>query len=418
MRRAALLVLSAAALVAAAAKLPPAWHEWRYSRPLTLPSTEEARLAQVTLPLPVYGRAAAHLGDLRLIDDTGQEAAYLVVKRYGGTKREWREARVLETSFVPDRFTQAIVDTGATGQPHNGVELETARQDFFTRAEVAVSDDARRWRILADNIPFFRLPAKSGSASGGKRESLQLSYPESRVRFLRVRIAESGERFPLQGAKVLYEVVEEAERARLEPRFVSRPDAPRRESWWQLDLGAERVPALEVRFSLAASAPAAFYRSVAVFAGDDGVHWTQAGRGEIRRTAEGDSTLTIAFNEARGRYWRVVVYDGDDPPLEGITPQLYAVPRHLVFQQQPRRSYRLLYANQRTEAPRYELARLADREEVAAAAAGQVGPEEENEAWVDPRPWSERHAVVLWVALGIAVVALAWLALRSLRPAT
>jgi hypothetical protein len=75
----------------------------------------------------------------------------------------------------------------------------------------------------------------------------------------------------------------------------------------------------------------------------------------------------------------------------------------------------LLYGNSRIKAPEYELARLTAREELEVAFSGSLGEAEINSAYVSPEPWSERHPVVLWVALGLAVAVLGWLALRSLR---
>ncbi|MCH7767141.1 MAG: DUF3999 family protein, partial [Acidobacteria bacterium] len=105
----------------------------------------------------------------------------------------------------------------------------------------------------------------------------------------------------------------------------------------------------------------------------------------------------------------------NDVPIEGLRVQLAGTPRHVVFRQQSGGSYRLLYGNSRVKAPEYELARLTAREELEVAFSGSLGEAEINSAYVSPEPWSEQHPVVLWVALGIAVAVLGWLALRSLR---
>jgi hypothetical protein len=50
-----------------------------------------------------------------------------------------------------------------------------------------------------------------------------------------------------------------------------------------------------------------------------------------------------------------------------------------------------------------------------------LGPEVSNPAYTgrpDDRPWSERHPIVLWIAIIAAVVVLGGLALRSMRAAT
>ena len=55
------------------------------------------------------------------------------------------------------------------------------------------------------------------------------------------------------------------------------------------------------------------------------------------------------------------------------------------------------------------------------SASYQLGAEEANAAYTgrpDDRPWSERHAAVLWVAIIMAVLILGGIALRSMKTAT
>jgi hypothetical protein len=44
-----------------------------------------------------------------------------------------------------------------------------------------------------------------------------------------------------------------------------------------------------------------------------------------------------------------------------------------------------------------------------------LGPEEITSNYADPRPFTERHPNLLWVALGLAIVLLGYAALRALR---
>ena len=90
-------------------------------------------------------------------------------------------------------------------------------------------------------------------------------------------------------------------------------------------------------------------------------------------------------------------------------------PWRVIFRQELGHSYRLLYGNSRARAPEYDLAKFTDRKALEAAAPGSLGPEELNAGYADPRPWSERHPQVLWLALGLAVVVLGALAVRALR---
>jgi hypothetical protein len=408
-----------AALAVAAAELPPTWQHWRYLRALELEPTAETRLVKVTLPIEVYGKAWTELADLRVIDDTGGEVAFVLEARLGRTSREWRTASVVDFGYFPELYTYAVVEVPPEVERHNSLEILTDVADFFAWVEVAASDalpapeqEKTAWRIVREQAPIYRF----------RREEVEgaqtVTYPETRARYLRLRITcEDKENLVVRACRVAHEVVEAAELVRIPTKLVSRPEAPAGQSKWQVDLGTNRVPASEVRFEVE---QAQFHRPVEVWASDDGERWTRAGAGDIHRysTGSGDqpqASLKVEFREAHGRYWRVVVHNRNDPPLEGLTVELYGTPRHVIFQQEAQRSYRLLYGNERAEAPQYELARLADPAEFEKAAVGAVGAEEANTAWVDPRPWSERHSAVLWVALGIVVAVLVLLSIRSLR---
>ena len=125
----------------------------------------------------------------------------------------------------------------------------------------------------------------------------------------------------------------------------------------------------------------------------------------------------IPFGGAQARYWKVEVVNGNDAPLDGVTLHLSAVPRHIVFEQQPGRTYRLLYGQIRAEVPEYDLEKRLNAPQEDTALAGQLGPEEINSGWVDPRPWTETHDIFLWLVLLVAVMLLGYAAVRSLQKA-
>jgi hypothetical protein len=51
------------------------------------------------------------------------------------------------------------------------------------------------------------------------------------------------------------------------------------------------------------------------------------------------------------------------------------------------------------------------------AIPGKLGPEEVNNGWVDPRPWTETHEIFLWGVLVIAVLVIGCTAIQSMRRA-
>jgi hypothetical protein len=125
----------------------------------------------------------------------------------------------------------------------------------------------------------------------------------------------------------------------------------------------------------------------------------------------------MTFAETLGPRWRVTVFNQNDAPLADLHLELYAVPRRVVFRYEPGRQYRLLYGNPRAPAPQYDFGQLTDVKSRESAAEATIGAEVVNQAYADPSPWTERHQSVLWIALGIAVVAVGAIAVRALRPA-
>src|SRR3990172_792384 len=266
------LLLASAVLAiigATAAELPPAWQHWRYLRALELEPTTESRLVKVTLPPEVYGKAGTDLADLRVIDDTGHEVAFVLEARLGRKSREWRTANVVDFGYFPDLYTYAVVEVPAEVERHNSLEILTDASDFFALVEVAASDvlpaperKKPAWRIVRERAPIYRF----------RREEVEgaqmVTYPQTRARYLRLRITrEDKKNLVLRACRVADEVVEAPELVQLPAKFVSRPEAPAGQSKWQVDLGSGQVPVSEVHFEVAL---AQFHRPVEVWASEDG----------------------------------------------------------------------------------------------------------------------------------------------------
>lgn len=368
------------------------------------------RLVSVVVPRDVYAGAQTQLHDLRVMDAEGREVPYVLDARKGLTRVEARITRLGETSFAPGQFTQVVLDIGKQSPFHNALRVMTPEEAFITWVEVAVSDDAREWRIVRERGPIFRFRKE------GREGDQTIRYSETNARYIRLRFLDGAKQFRLTGAEAAYDVSVEAELVPVVTPRAPDADAKPQQSWWRADLGAATPPIAEVRFEVEQPE---FHRAVYVSASDDGKNWELEGKGEIYRFRQGDKTqewLRVGFSEAPGqRFWRVEVMNGNDPPLAGARPTLYTTPRHVVFRQEPGQFYRLLYGQSEAKAPQYELGRLVDRKTIESAVVGTLGAEEVNTAYADPRPWTEQHPVVLWLALGIAVVALAFSALRALR---
>lgn len=397
------------------AQLPDAWKHWQYSAPVEAAPATEARLLAVPIPPAVTARAAEGWRDVRVIDTEGREVPYFLHARIGARTTVAREARLLEPGFVPGRYTQAVLDLGADQGIHNSVQLGLdGTEDLQTRVEVATSADGATWQIVQEGAPVFRL-----KGTGAATERTDVPYPDSRSRYIRLRILEGATRVGLRSARVSYEVVTITERVPADAAFAPTPDPARpTTSRWMSHADLERRPISEVRFE---AGDQLFSRRATVEVAGVGDSWRHVAAGDIGGTLEGGqarTVLSLEFSETSGRAWRVIVENGNDPPVPGLAPALYETPRRLVFRQEPGQSYRVIYGHSRATAPSYDLERRTDAAAVKAAVPGSFGPASVNPDYEDPAPWTERNPYLLWGALALAVIGLGVMALRTLRSST
>ena len=409
MKRGFLAWVIFAASLGAATQLPAVWRNWEFAAPLQTSPTDDPRFVAAVVPATVSAHAQSGWNDLRVIDSQEREVPYLLEARLERKTIEWRNARLLEVSFIPGQDSQGIVDTGIDAGIHNSVEIQTEEKDYFVWVEVAISDDSRTWRILNERSPIYRF------AQDGLGGNQFIRYSPSNSRYLRLRVLDGTKKFPLQGCRVAQEVFEEPERVALDAHFAADATAPPKQSWWGADLVTATRPISEVRFEVAQHE---FHRPVRVEASDDNKLWRDIAYGDIYRSmaaTQQRERLSITFPEDRSRYWRVEIFNRDDAPLTDVKLQLQATPRRVAFRQEAGLQYRLLYGNPRAAAPEYEMARLTDPKAIAAAASIALGAEQVNIAFADPAPWTERHGYLLWAAVVLAVLVLGKLAIKSLR---
>jgi hypothetical protein len=396
----------------AAAPLPKAWNHWRYSRAIDLPAAETPQLVSVVIGPDIFQHVRFSLPDVRVMDDQGAETPYVLFMREGQKQTDPRPTILHERSFAPGLYTQVVIEIAERGSFHNAIEVETSESDFIVWVSVDASDDGLVWRIVQQRAPIFRF------RKDGRQGTQVVHYSETNAHFLRLRILDAEKQFSVDGANVLYQKQDPPERSQIEATVTSGPRTDPQISAWTADLGAAGEPISDVKFEVAA--PSEFIRSVEVQASDDNKQWRQFARGEIYRYRQGDTlaeqlSVSIPFGGAQAHYWRFQIVNHNDAPLDGVTLHLYSIPRHVVFEQQPHRTYRLLYGQSRAKVPEYDLSRRLNEKQMESAVAGVLGQEEVNPDWSDPRPWTEKYEIVLWLAIGLAVILLGYSAIRSLR---
>ena len=409
-----LLLFASIAIAAPATDLPSAWRSWRYSR--AIDSLHPNILNYITIDRDVFAHSENRLADLRIIDDLGNELPYELRTSIAAPLQPISIPSTLrENSFVPGQFTQVVIDLGARPNFHNSIRVQTPESDFINWVEVGASDDARLWRIVKTRAPISRF----------RRENLEgsqtIRYSENNSRYLRLRIQEPSGQFPVTGVEVFSSPAAEKETPAVNGVRLTAmlpPDAASldAQTQWTIDLGSATIPVAKFEFE---TTQPEFYRAVRILTSADGKEWQAAGGGEIYRypiVPKTEESLRVQNYEMWGpRYWRVVILNANDAPLSTVRMTLEMSWRFVLFHPRENRKYRLIYGNARAAAPQYDLARTLRIQPNEVMLHPSVFDEELTSNYADPRPFTERHPNLLWLALGLAIVLLGYAALRALR---
>jgi hypothetical protein len=182
----------------------------------------------------------------------------------------------------------------------------------------------------------------------------------------------------------------------------------------------ENVPVNRVSFDIDPAQPN-FRRSLQVEGDKD----AYIGSGEIsrvhmvRQAQKIDSDdYDVNFSAVGYKTIKVIIDNGDDPPLKIKSARLQQLEHRLYFDAPASGALTLYYGDEKLDPPVYDYAKLFLLAKDAAPA--QLGAEQANAAYTgrpDERPWTERHPAVLWIAIVAAVLILGAIALRSMKTA-
>lgn len=331
------------------------------------------RLVRLVLPPEVIAACRHDLSDVRIFDGSGHEVPFFVDSGPSpATVREVQRtftpellavtreevAREGAPNLLRERYEVSAPGESAAGSAWDLV-VESPRPSFVRRVEVVDADGAT---IAAGS--FFRLRQPV-------REKTRLTLPATSARRLAV-ILEGAEGFYLE-PDLRFETgrtLAGAERAEVEVKEVSRTAGERRT---RLELARPRglVPDL-LRLATTTSA---FHREVEVWDEGPGAAGETLGRGVVFRVPAlaPVEEVEIALSQARGDRLRLIVFDGDSPPLAEL--RVTAVVRRpaLVFSlpaaEDEESAATLRFGGGRAYPPQYDLTALLP----ATGTAAEVG---------------------------------------------
>jgi hypothetical protein len=386
---------------------------------------------RVELDAPMYAASPTRprFQDVRVLGPDGREVPYVLrpVAPSASPPAEPAVARVLDPVLLPDGSSRAVLDLEGLPGPHAGLELALSGQDYLRAVRVESSLDGREFGLLAEGAFVFDV------ATGGPRaQRSRVSFPATHARYLRVSLlpGQDGQAIRVLGARVEAPTTGQAgppwRALALSPTpapLADPPGSPRR-SAWELGERPAGVPLTALGLEVQDEE---FVRRVRVEATTRGEAWFEVGGGviyRVRRATSGfaDESLEVWLEPGERPRLRLIVEDGDDPPLALTAVRGLWLPEELVFRTRQAGPHELRLGQREARAPRYDLAELLARGSGEAPRVCTLGPLEPLpagpvEAGPDTRPWSEKNARLLQIGIGaLALVLLAWTLRLLLRP--
>jgi hypothetical protein len=409
----------AAALLAAVIVAGPAIPYFKYQRPV---QAQPGGQRYVVVDEQIWKNARPDLGDLRLYSGQ-QEVPYTLTVERGRRESDSRDVSVLQQSVVGGK-TQFLIDmTGVAEYDH--IDLKLATKNFVAHARVEGQEDlhGKNWALLGESILYDLSKENLGGNS-------VLRLPLSTYKYLRVTIDGPVKPDEILGAssefrqeqKAVWRDVGGAPTVAEMPMSAARNDSSRRSGKATVltFAVAEKVPLDRVTLEIDPAQPN-FRRSVQITSDKD----DYVGSGEIDRVhmvrsgqkIDSDN-YDVSFSAVGRKTIKVIIDNGDDPPLKIKSARLQQLEHRLYFDAPASGRLTLYYGDEKLDPPVYDYAKLFLLAKDAAPA--QLGAEEANAAYTgrpDERPWTERHPAVLWIAIVAAVLILGAIALRSMKTA-
>ena len=419
-------VIKMCALLLAVVLAGPAIPFFKYQRPV---QTQPGGQRFFAVDEQTWKNARPDLGDLRLYSGQ-QEVPYALVVERGGHENASKDVNVLQQSRIGDK-TQFLIDMSPLSPAlvfngeYDHINLRLATKNFVAHARVEGQDDLHggHWAWLGESILYDLSIEKLGGNS-------VLRLPLSVYRYLRVTIDGEVKPDDILGAsaefrqeqKAVWRDVGGVPAVAEMPMSAARNDSLRRSGKATVLTFAvpEKVPVDRVTLDIDPSQPN-FRRSVQLTSDKD----DYLGSGEIDRVhmvRQGQKIDSddddVSFSAVGHKTIKVIIDNGDDPPLKIKSAKLQQLEHRLYFDASAPSPITLYYGDEKLDPPVYDYAKLFLLAKDAAPA--QVGAEQANSAYTgrpDERPWTERHPAVLWIAIVAAVLILGAIALRSMKTA-
>ena len=354
----------------------------------------------------LWAHSRPDLGDLRLYNGN-TPVPYFLAEQRARVSSDEIDAKILNLGSVSGH-TEFDLDAGGLAG-YDRIRLRLDAHDFVATASVSGGNapgKAADVRLTSSTLYDFTKEQLSSNSL--------LKLPSSSFRYLHIRL--SGPIRPEDVKGVTICNVQEQKPSWTKAGACQVPAQQPHSTTISCNL-PDKAPLSRFSFSVA---PERFnFRRTVSIEDRQGV---QVASGEISRVRINRAgTLVIAENLSvnvspiSGKV-TLVIDNADNPPLTAIAAEPQAFEQRVYFEPQGKTALRLYYGDEKLSTPDYDYARFFHLD--TSAAQAQLGPGAHNAQYAgrpDDRPWSDRHAVILWIAMLVAVAALGALAFEGFR---
>jgi len=395
---------------------------FHFQRPVQLSAQSAGQTCLVVDPA-VFSRASSQLADLRLYQGA-TETPYVVRSDVPSASTEQTTA-LLNLGKSGD---QTVFDAEMPAGRYSDLQLKVAGRDFL--ATVTVSGSQAQSGASRTKLGAFTIFDLTSQRLG---RSTVLHLPESDFRYLHFQIAGPITPHDVTGLSVTH--LPESK-----PEFVTvaasaQSTVKDRDSIIEFTVPAHTpvdrmviVPAqnptnfsrdIEITVSPESKTPsddsAVPPQPFTTFGNILRVHSVQNGHRIDEEHLAVDAPQVYYDSAAQ---WTITIQNHDDPPIQLATARLEMLQRRLCFDGAAGAAYTLYYGDSALAAPQYDYASLFVMEHDPIVA--KLGAEIANPVWQarpDQRPFTEKHPILLWIALVLVIALLGTVAFRSFKSA-
>ena len=429
-----LILVASIFLAAAFAFCDVQTKSWEFSKFIHL--TDNSKKA-VAIPLDgqVFNSAKSDLSDLRVVGQKGSEHSYAIF-----IQREIKEERKLGSGMLSTQTTptESIITAELKDpiKPFNSIRIIPESNNFARKITIEGSNDNKAWEIIRKGTVvhsfafemtshFFEKYTREvyeGYAFGRySEENLFVQFPEAKYKFVRVIVPHDQDKKPveLKSLEIFEAINIKAEEDIFRGTIIKRlPNGEEKSVETVIDFGSKEIPLSRINMTAGQSD---FLRKIEASGSNDLEKWTSIASGlifSISIDEETDQNMTLNLGDAKFRYLKIKVFNGDNNPVNLTSVTGYGLKRFLVIIPEKDVQYSLLYGNPAARPVSYDLGEVIRGKMIDSFGKGTLAGQVRNDKYVpykETKPWTEERPYILWIAMIAIILGLIFLGSRVVK---